>query len=88
MKPIEGIYKNGKFEIGVDMAGKIKLLADPCYDILKGCGNFMEMTMKHSTGEEFVFTVQKKGKTTPSHYRKLLEDEVTRLRNELNTHNK
>lgn len=76
-------YKNGDFVITMDHLGKIMLLADSGYDIMKDCGNFIELHMKHNTGEEFVFTMQKKKTVTPSEYRAELEKEIIKLKKQL-----
>ena len=83
MKIVKMNHKNKGFEISVDYTGKIKLLADKCYDVMKDCENYIELHMKHKSGEEFVFTMQKKKNLTPSEYRRLLEDEILKLKEQI-----
>lgn len=63
MIPTKMTYKNGDFEISIDEAKKIIFLAEPSKQILDDCKiNYLEMHMKHKSGEEFVFTIQRKEK--------------------------
>ena len=78
--------ENGRFDIVWKANYAVHILAESMYELVSKADNYLEIAMTHRTDKVYqplVITIQKADKKTPHQFRKEAEEEVSRLKKEI-----